>query len=159
MSPSGRWGQVAENDGQVVDRLDGRVRIVDRGRQSFAGDIDELPDAEADVLLHRPLETDPDPTLDRVTRVIRIRYGMRRRRSPHPAEHGASHDMFARVRKEADGDPSARGVREQERRMHCLDVSRMQARDRHGPCRRLWTVSLDSVSFGKHAQCPAPRVG
>ena len=47
-----------------MDRLDSRVGIVDRGRKRPQRDVNELPHAEADVLLQGALITDPDAVLN-----------------------------------------------------------------------------------------------
>lgn len=52
-----------QHPSEVIDGLDGRGGIVDRGRQRLDRDIDHDPDGERGILLDRPFDAERDHAL------------------------------------------------------------------------------------------------
>jgi hypothetical protein len=79
----------------VFERLDRRVRVVDRRRQRLHRDVRELPNAECHVLLSCALEADSDGVpQDRLER-LRVRRRLIGRLRPDPQQWRLLHDPLA----------------------------------------------------------------
>lgn len=79
-------GEVAVDDGEMIEGLHRSVRIVDRWREGLAGNVGLLPDAKPNVLFDGALEANSDVGEDRGLKGLGARLRLVRRGCPYPAK-------------------------------------------------------------------------
>ena len=84
--------QLREEDAQVLQRLDRRVRVVDGRRQRLDGDVGELPHPEGHVLFGGALVAQTDRHAGAPREGRRVRCRSVRGRCPQPQQRCSFHD-------------------------------------------------------------------
>ena len=118
-----------------MDRLDSRVGVVDRGRKRPQRDADELPHAEADVLLQGALVTDPDTVLNGGGQRRWVGRLLLKGGAPCVRDRAAQHDMLAHLENDLHADPELLGEREQSFGVDGLHIPVPAGPDRDRPHR------------------------
>lgn len=119
-----------------MNRLDGRVGVVNRRGKRAQRDVDELPHAEPDVLLQRPLVADHDGVLDGARQCGRVGRRLLEGGTPRVRDRAPGHDVLAHQGSDQHGHLELLGQREQPFGMDGLHVTMPAGGDRHCPYRR-----------------------